>query len=75
MPVSPEHKICSIREVLVEKKLFKDCYKGNVHNFTLYMEYTKAVTGGVVRTLKRGKLLDQAVILFNCVPVRNGNFS
>ena len=75
MPVSPEHKICSIREVLEAEELFKDCYKGNVHNITLYMEYTKTITSGVARTLKKERLLDQAVILFNYFPVRNGNFS
>ena len=35
---------------------------------------------GVARTLKKsahnkGRLLDQAVILFSCVPFQNGNFS
>ena len=35
---------------------------------------------GVARTLKmltytKGRLLDQAMILFNCIPFQNGNFS
>ena len=37
------------------------------------------IINGEARTLKvmhiKGRLLDQAVILFNCVPFHNGNFS
>ena len=36
-------------------------------------------TNGLARTLKgyahKKRLLDQAVVLFNCIPFKNGNFS
>ena len=36
------------------------------------------INNGVARTLKvthiKGRLLDQAMILFNCVPFQNGNW-
>ena len=41
----------------------------------MYLEFSKRGPRAYIATHIKGRLLDQAVILFNCVPFRNGNFS
>ena len=45
------------------------------HDMDIALSQCCFMGNGVARTLKKGRLLDQAMILFNYVPFQNGNFS